>query len=207
VSDNLFVFKKENEDNWQKIYTKCERLQLRCLNGAYGKQDYQVEIKLCNKRSKKALSAYWMLIDVIVKWDSTENGLNKRYFHDMFMKEAGLVEEDDLMPGWRMRYRSELSEGLLINEESGSYHLFKPDLNKSKESWEYYHRDEYLSVYLGERYIEKTRSIANKGDVTKLEMEKLIFCILDFGKPDNNNIPGCEIRDDDLSRLLKFYEG
>jgi len=159
----------------------------------------QVKIEPYDKRSQNALAAYWMLIDVIVKWDSTENGLNKRYFHDMFMEEAGLVEEVDKMPGWEMKYKNEIEQGYSIKDDDfgdDSYILVRPN-----------QKEEDKAIFLDCRYKSKTRSISNKGDVTKEEMERLIFSILDFGKPGNNNIPGCEIRKDDLSRLLKFCEG
>ncbi len=178
-------------------------------------EDFQIDFSPCNKRSKKALAAYWMLIDIIVKWDSTENGLNKRYFHDMFMEEAGLVEEVDKMPRWKMIYKDKIKEGWLFTEDPsvGTSLLQHPDFDiildkalDADDGYGYFTTADY-EISLGFQIETQTRSIANKGDITKEEMEKLIFCILDFGKLDNNNIPGCEIRNDDLEKLLKFYEG
>lgn len=55
------------------------------------------------------------------------------------------------------------------------------------------------------RYIQKSRSLSNKGDITKPEMQNLLNTVIEFGA--QNHIPNCFIPDDELDRLLKFSKG
>ena len=48
------------------------------------------------------------------------------------------------------------------------------------------------------------KSIANKSDCTKEQMEVIIHTILQFGA--ENGIEGCEIEDRDLKELLEWYK-
>lgn len=159
-----FIFKYDNIKNWDDI-------QIRLNDEIYPRykkdgDDFQVEIKPLNIRSKNALKAYWVLIGSIVKWDANNNGYKQKVWDEWFKREAGLTEKIDLIPLWKIKYGNDY--------------------------------DKY-----GKRYLEKTRSISNKGDVTKEEMERLINCVLKFGA--ENNVPNCEIRNDELDKLLEFY--
>jgi succinate dehydrogenase flavin-adding protein (antitoxin of CptAB toxin-antitoxin module) len=60
---------------------------------------------------------------------------------------------------------------------------------------------DHYDLVLGQKL---TKSIANKSDCTKEQMERLITEILKFGA--ENDIADCFIRDDELTALLKFYE-
>jgi len=169
-----FIFKYDNLENWAKIRLSldAEMLLKECTDIPC---DFQVEIKPLNSRSKNALKAYWVLIGSIVKWDANNNGYKQRVWDEWFKKEAGLIEEIDMIPLIRMRH------------SSSPYGL--PDKNLA--------RDLGLSWYI-------TRSISNKGDVTKEEMERLINCVLKFGA--ENNVPNCEIINTELDKLLEFYD-
>lgn len=48
------------------------------------------------------------------------------------------------------------------------------------------------------------KSIANKSECSKEQMEALITEIIKFGA--ENGIPDCFIRDDELTALLNFYD-
>ncbi len=66
-------------------------------------------------------------------------------------------------------------------------------------------RDKNGNILLGdERYIEKTRSLANFGDITKNEMSNLIETVLNFGAV--NAVPNCFISSP-LDELLSFSRG
>ncbi len=165
-------------------------------------EGFQVKIDPCNKRSKNALAAYWMLINSVVRWSTEQgNSYTDKDFDEWFKKEAGLTQEVDIMSMWKMKYRDKMDDGGEFiynggNEES--YAFITKDYYPTKNS-----TDKFF--YLGKRYIQKTRSISNKGDVSKSQMEKLIHTILEFGA--TNDIKECVITNAALDRLLKFCEG
>ena len=49
-----------------------------------------------------------------------------------------------------------------------------------------------------------SKSISNKSDCTKEQMEAIINTILQFGA--ENDIKGCEIADEEFGQLLRFYQ-
>ncbi len=190
MTNNNFIFKLSNKDKWNTIHTGLlVRLHEFWKNS---KEDFQVEIKPYSKRSLNALNTYWMLINAIVKWDSGNNGLKSDVWDEWFKKEARLVEEFDNMPLWTMKYY----KYLVLEKGYGLFENLGADYKLEKEGEE--------DILLGKRYIQKTRSIANKGDVTKIEMERLIESVLKFGS--DNGVQGCFIKDVELERLLKSYK-
>ena len=50
------------------------------------------------------------------------------------------------------------------------------------------------------RFQEKTRSLSNKGDITKEEMTRLLHEVLEFGA--QNQVPNCFIPDDEPGMKL-----
>lgn len=186
MTDNNFIFKVSNKDKWADINYRLIARITACR--VHSKEDYQVEIKPYSKRSLNALNTYWMLIDKIVAWDKDVNQLKKGYFHRQFMEEAGLFGEGDKMPYWKMKY--------------SNFKILEIPTAKDQ----YIIQGEGLTIleFLGDRYVQEPRSIANKGDVTKIEMERLIEAVLKFGS--DNKVPKCFIEDLELERLLKSYK-
>ena len=193
MTDNNFIFKISNKDKWADINYRLIARITACR--VHSKEDFQVEIKPYSKRSLNALNTYWMLINTIVKWDSGNNDLKADVWDEWFKKEARLVEEFDNMPLWILKFKKDKPDWTISYK---NYDLREEVTIRSPNRKE--------KIILGSRYVEKTRSIANKGDVTKLEMERLISKVLDFGAVDNNNVPGCFIEDVELERLLKSYK-
>jgi len=177
------------------------------LNQRIGaRQDCKVMITPLDFRGMNALRAYWMMIDRIVEWDSQEGGnqLKKNYFHNEFMKEAGLYDMVDNIKYWKMKYKKELKEGweFFFWHDDESYDLIKyleelKEDGERQEDWE-------TKIPLGQQYTHIIRSIANKGDVNKDEMSRLLTEVLKFGA--KNEVPDCFIADLELQNMLKSYE-
>lgn len=193
MTKTQYIFKRDNKDQWQYIRDRLET-SVNCLL-TIGNEDFQIEIKPYSKRSQNALAAYFVLIDKVVVWHPSyceKHGgipINKEGWRYWFEKEAGLFEEVDLMPIWEMKYHNLVVEkGYRLFENLGA------DFSLKKEG--------ALDISLGKRFIQKTRSLSNKGDITKIEMERLINTVLEFGA--KNEIPKCFIEDGELEKLLKF---
>lgn len=176
-------------------------------------KDIKVEIKDYDFRSLNALRAYFVLIQVIVAWhkqyclDHGGKPYGIREWRYYFEDQAGLVDEIDLMPMWQLKYKSKIKEGWYFEEneyELEAVILVKTEYNFLKESeqekanWNDYH------IILGFRYQKQPRSLSNKGDVTKIEMERLLTTVLQFGA--ENGIEDCKIEDRELKRMLEAYE-
>lgn len=190
MNKHSFIFKKDNYQNWKAIAVECYRAIQTCLAGTKS-MEFQIEIKPYSKRSQNALAAYWVLINAVVRWSNEQgNSYTDKDFDEWFKREAGLVEEVDMMPMWKMKYK--IQNDTRITEDS--FH----------DGMYLYCDFEFNYISLGERYIQRTRSISNKGDVTKPEMEKLLSTVLQFGAI--NDIKECVITNTELDKLLKFYE-
>lgn len=194
-----YIFRKDNKDRWSNIWYTLSTQVVKMMVGF--NEDFQVEIKPYSKRSQNALAAYWCLIAAVVKWDADNNGLSKDVWDEWFKREAGLVEEVDLMPIYQIQYRNirlktykDYEEGIIIFD--GTNCSCRSDRCSSSLC--------DRSNILVERYIEKTRSLSNKGDVTKIEMERLLNTVIKFGA--DNLIPNCFIKNEELDKLLKFYD-
>lgn len=191
IKTGPYIFKRDNKHNWKKVAVECYGFIQKCLAGS---QEFQVEIKPYSKRSQNALAAYFVLIDKVVAWHPSyceKHGgipINKEGWRYWFEIEAGLIEEVDLMPIWKMKYRNAFNQ--------------KHEVVNNNGCWSLYFAESKSGLTLGERYIQKTRSLSNKGDITKIEMERLINTVLEFGA--KNEIPKCFIEDGELERLLKF---
>ncbi len=162
-------------------------------------EDVKVTIEKLSKRSQNALAAYWVLINSVVKWSNEQgNSYSDKDFDEWFKKEAGLVERTYMMRFWKAIHKEKLSQGWTINEDDqDDDRQYFISLQNPKDYNDF--------IYLGkEEYEDKTRSISNKGDVTKIEMELLLNTVLKFGA--DNDIPNCEIKNGELDKLLKFYE-
>lgn len=158
------------------------------------KRDFKVTITPLDFRGVGALRAYWMMIDSIVLWDAAENGLKKSYFHKEFMEEAGLYDEVDHMPYWKMRYKEKIKEGWKLHywHDSGTYSLDKHQKGTEEiEEW----------VSLDYQYQKEIRSLANKGDITKDEMSRLLTAVIKFGA--QNDVPDCFIDDREFKRMVE----
>jgi len=166
------------------------------LNQRIGaKQDCKIMIQPLDFRGVGALNAYWMMIDRIVVWDAAENGFKKGIWHEWFMREAGLTYEFDNMPLWELKYKE------IIKKHSGHFCYHNWDrwfiewLDESRGG------DEKERKYLYIRKEEKTRSISNKGDVTKDEMSRLLMTVIKFGA--SNDVPDCFIEDREFKRMVE----
>jgi len=197
MKNNIFIFRKDTPYRQLRAIELEAHEQLSYYVENIS-EDFQFEFKSYSKRSQKSLAAYWVLINSIVEWSNEQgNSYTDKYFDESFKKEAGLTEEVDNMAMWKMRYHDKIKKGweLYYWADSETYSLMEykdGDPDGDVVNW----------VDLGPQYIHKTRSVANKGDITKQEMERLIECVLEFGK----DIPNCKITDLELERLLKFYE-
>lgn len=166
MKNNIFIFQQENKEKWAAILANLNSAILKAT--ADGKNGFKVEIKNYSKRSLNALSAYYCLLKTIEDWHeiiSEEIGdipIKKAVWDEYFKREAGLMEEVDLLPVWG---------------------FVKAD-GRARSS-----------------FVEKTRSLSNIGDVSKVEMERLINCVLKFGV--DNEIEDCKIPN---VELIRFFE-
>ncbi len=179
-----------------KLFT--QNLFAKIRQAISGDEEFQVEIKPYSKRSQNALNAYWMLIDRVVEWDSENNGYPKDVWDEWFKTEANLMMSFDLMPIWKLKFKEQLSEpGVVIKEieAADSCTLIRED---GEEGFHDVIND------LGSRHEVKTRSISNKGDVTKAEMKRLLLTVIKFGA--ENDVPDCFVTNKELDKLLKFYD-
>jgi hypothetical protein len=182
MTKNSFVFKKSNQSQWKSIAVECYRSIQSCLGGH---KEFQIEIKPYSFRSLNALRAYWVLINSIVKWDKDNHGFKSDIWDEWFKREAGLIEVIDLMTFWEVKYNK--------------YNISHPtQLNTDYQAY-----NDEKCIVLGKRYIEKTKSISNKGDVTKEEMERLLNCVLKFGA--KNEVPNCFIDDGEKEKMLSKF--
>ncbi len=179
-------FRKNNKAQWPSIAFHIGGFIQGAIEGGH---EFCVEVKALDKRSSTALKTYWMLIGSIVKWDKVNHGYKQDVWDQWFKREAGLVEEVDMMAMWKMKYYKDLvvKKGYRLFGSRGA------DYSLEKEG--------VMDISLGKRYIEKTRSLANKGDITRLEIERLIETVLKFGH--DNKVPYCEIIDKEgFKRML-----
>lgn len=196
-----YHFKYKYHKNWGTIYDNLKStIEALMINAEGDKTDFKVEIMPFNSRSLNALNAYWMLIDTIVKWDEDNHGYKKNVWDEWFKTEASLTKTIDMLPLWKMKYKDKIKDGWdfeLRNEDE--CFLFKAEnpLFNIETGRRYTGR-------CTRRYTKKTRSISDKGDVTKQEMERLLNCILKFGA--ENDVPNCEIKSTELERMLKAYD-
>lgn len=133
-------------------------------------------------------------------WDAAENGLKKGYFHSEFMKEAGLYDEVDRMIYWKWKYKDKIKKGWTF------YHgieveLRHPDYEKYQDLDDGFSNFRDYFIYLGDQYEKRTRSISNKGDVTKEEMSRLLMEVIKFGA--SNDVPDCFIEDREFKRMVE----
>ncbi len=164
------------------------------------REDFRVRIEPVDFRGTSALNAYWMLVDRIVKWSKEEgNEYNKKDFDVWFRREAGLTEEMDMMDLWEMKYADRIKKGSYIKE-------FINDSIQCRVGYSYYLQDDdNVYKHLGyQRYITETRSISNKGDVTKEEMSRLLLTVIEFGA--QNEVPDCFIADREFKRMVEAYD-
>jgi len=195
---NIFIF-KANTNNLKIVKISCWN-KLNEHIGNLDKGEFQVEFKPLSN----ALDTYFMLVGAVVKWHRQhckKNGdvpYSLSVWREYFQRKAGLIEEIDLMSIWKITYKDMIKNGWV-------FHLEPETRQYSLRHRDYGQRGEYRSmesIGLGDVFRICTLSLANKGDITKSEMELLINTVLEFGA--ENNIPNCYIRDGELERLLKF---
>ena len=203
MNKNPFIFKKDNP-NIEGVRTNLiAEVNQRMGALSIGGEDFKVEIKPFNGRSKNALAAYWCLIRSIVEWDKDNNGYNDKVWDEWFKVKARLGNNIDMMPVWKLSYKIKIEQGweFFYWHDSDSWALRHPD--RDNDDFEF--KDGNYDITLGESNQYKTRSLSNKGDITKDEMQRLLMTVMEFGK--DNEVPDCFIPDDELTRLLKFSRG
>ncbi len=210
--NKTFIFKKTHTNNESIKLNLISEVNQHIGALSIGCEDFQVEIKPYSKRSTNALAAYWCLIKAIVKWDKDNNGYDDKVWDEWFKREAGLLEDVYMFNFVKYKVAPRI---LLLHEQfSGNHGVGITFISIDKETANRLNLKEGDTVYdepLNFQYVRddvwvtKTRSLSNKGDITKDEMQRLLMTVMEFGK--DNGVPDCFIPDDELTRLLKFSRG